>query len=636
MMPINAEAAGLIQFDCDVAIRAAEAGDNPRPSGIDIVAYSGGPLVVAGYDAPVYLDLDGGSGLERSNPVLRDHDKKRIVGQVKAKRVGNTIEASGRMVGSSTDRKEVEELAADGYEWQASVGARPTELVKIKAGATTTVNGKTISGPAYVARKWRLAEVSLVTIGADADTKVHLAVAAEDPDDDTTDEDSAPVSGLTRIKLERQRRAAIEAAAIRLIDDGGDMEAIEAAMTEAIEAKLTPTEFELQLLREHRRPQGRISAGGGNELRGRELAQAVEASCMLHLGADPSELEKQFGERVLNAMDAHSELRHGLSLLDSMQFAAEQNRQRVSRRDLPAMLRASMPNDIQASGISTFSLSGIFSNIANKKMKAAFDSVESAWRQVCEIESVKDFKEITSYSLTGDMTYEKVGPTGELKMAGVGEQSFTNQAETYGRMFAMTRTDMINDDLGFLNAAPRRLGRGGALKLNDVFWTEFQENAANFFGVANKNLVGSGSAPWYLLANPMDLAMIQVVFLNGRQVPIVEQAEADFKQLGVQFRGYHDFGVNKQEPRAAVKCANALTLDQLTAAHKLFLDQTDYDDKPLAIMAAILLTATGNMVEAQNIYSSLKIQSGNTGKVLENNPFAGMFRPVYSAYLANS
>lgn len=638
-MPINAEAAALIEFDCPVAIQAAQTGDNARPAGLDIVAYSGGALVVAGYDAPVYLDLDGGSGLDRSNPVLRDHDKKRIVGQVKARRVGNTIEASGRLVGSSSDRKEVEELAGDGYEWQASVGARPTELVKVKAGAKTEVNGQTVSGPAYIAKRWRLAEISLVTIGADADTVVHLSVAAEDgagEGSESADGDLEPVqpSSVGKLKAERDRRAKIEAVAMRLIGEGGDIDAIELAMNEAVAGRVTATEFELNMLRKTR-PQTRISSGGGNELRGRDLEQAVEASLLLHMGATATDLEAQFNERVINAMDRHTELRHGLSLIDAMQFGATQNRERISRKDLQSLLRASMPS-IEASGNSTFSLSGIFSNIANKRMKAAFDAVEAAWRQVSEIDSVSDFKEITSYSLTGDMTYEQVSPTGELKHATVGEQPFTNRAETYGRMFAMTRQDMINDDLGALNAMPRRLGRGGALKLNDVFWSEFQANVVNFFGSANKNLLGSGSAPWYLMTDPQDLAMIQVVFLNGRQVPIVEQADADFKQLGIQFRGYHDFGVSKQEPRAAVKAQVALTLDQLTAAHRLFLDQTDYDNKPLGLMASILLTATGNMVEAANIFASVNVQSGNTGRVLQNNPFAGRFRPVFSAYLANS
>lgn len=58
---------------------------------------------------------------------------------------------------------------------------------------------------------------------------------------------------------------------------------------------------------------------------------------------------------------------------------------------------------------------------------------------------------------------------------------------------------------------------------------------------------------WYLLGDPMDLPLIEVVFLDGVETPTVETAQADFDQLGIQIRGYHDFGVEWQEHRAGVK-----------------------------------------------------------------------------------
>jgi hypothetical protein len=188
---------------------------------------------------------------------------------------------------------------------------------------------------------------------------------------------------------------------------------------------------------------------------------------------------------------------------------------------------------------------------------------------------------------------------------------------------------------------PQKLGRGGALKLNDVFWTAFLDNATFFtaargnydedtdtalaltgLGLAdtlfrnmtdpdglplgitprillvpnaltvtgsqlmretsvlggttvapasnpfagmfrvvsssylsNSSYTGYSTTAWYLLADPADLPVIETVFLNGRDTPVVEAADADFDQLGIQFRGYHDFGVSKMEYRAGVKMA---------------------------------------------------------------------------------
>jgi len=69
----------------------------------------------------------------------------------------------------------------------------------------------------------------------------------------------------------------------------------------------------------------------------------------------------------------------------------------------------------------------------------------------------------------------------------------------------------------------------------------------------NPKIPGGSSKAWYLLANPADLPVIEVVFLNGQESPVIETADADFATLGIQLRGYHDFGVSKQDPRAAVK-----------------------------------------------------------------------------------
>jgi phage major head subunit gpT-like protein len=296
------------------------------------------------------------------------------------------------------------------------------------------------------------------------------------------------------------------------------------------------------------------------------------------------------------------------------------------------------------------SLSGILGNTANKFLLMGFNAVESTWREIAAIRSVRDFKQVTSYRLTGGFTYDKVGPAGELKHATIDEMSYTNQAETYGKMFAITRTAIINDDLGALTDVPVKLGRGAALKLNNVFWATFLNNSTFFtiargnaiegvtvgvndsrlniegltraetaffnltdpdgdpvavqptlllvpnalnataaslmasteyrdtttntvFGVANPHAgkyrvvrssylsnpayTGYSTTAWYILANPAELAVIEVAFLNGRQEPVVESADADFNVLGIQMRGYHDFGVSLQEWRAGVRAKGA-------------------------------------------------------------------------------
>lgn len=64
---------------------------------------------------------------------------------------------------------------------------------------------------------------------------------------------------------------------------------------------------------------------------------------------------------------------------------------------------------------------------------------------------------------------------------------------------------------------------------------------------------GASPTAWYLLTDPNRLAAFEVAFLDGKDQPTVEQADANFDTLGVQFRGYVDFGVAAQDYRGVVK-----------------------------------------------------------------------------------
>jgi hypothetical protein len=71
--------------------------------------------------------------------------------------------------------------------------------------------------------------------------------------------------------------------------------------------------------------------------------------------------------------------------------------------------------------------------------------------------------------------------------------------------------------------------------------------------LANASFIGSSSKAWYLLADPNRLPAIEIAFLNGIDRPTVEKTDADFNTLGVQFRGYIDFGVREQDYRGALR-----------------------------------------------------------------------------------
>lgn len=91
-------------------------------------------------------------------------------------------------------------------------------------------------------------------------------------------------------------------------------------------------------------------------------------------------------------------------------------------------------------------------------------------------------------------------------------------------------------------------------------------NASVFYGlyepicspyISNENFPGYTTTQWYLFGAPSDVAAFGIAYLNGAENPVIESGEADFNTLGVQFRGYIDFGVCQIDHRGAVMSAGA-------------------------------------------------------------------------------
>ncbi len=68
-----------------------------------------------------------------------------------------------------------------------------------------------------------------------------------------------------------------------------------------------------------------------------------------------------------------------------------------------------------------------------------------------------------------------------------------------------------------------------------------------------QGIAGGSALAWYLFADPADVAAIEIAYLRGRRVPTIESGDTNFNTLGVQWRGFFDFGISVQDSRAAVK-----------------------------------------------------------------------------------
>jgi hypothetical protein len=510
----------IIGMSAPVSITAAEGDASDGPKSFSSTFYTGGALNINGWELPVIVDL---SGLKAGNVLVAnlDHDGTKRVGNFEVINDGASLVAHGKATAATPARDEVVNSAHNGYQWQASLEVVPSKVEELAKGKTATVNGQQFTGPAYITRAGTLKGFAFVSHGADDNTTATIAATAAsttnkgntmepkfktwieamgfDADTLTTEQlaglqanyDGKNTAKPKKInaadpfearRIEAQRRQEINAFAERQIElrnsSVDEIADIEKLANHAIEAGMDTNEFRLKFY-ESQLPQSRtpIHVGPNQKLNSRIVEAAV-----CQAGRLPGH-EKMFDDQTLQL--AHDHFRGNIGLRQMIILAAEQNGYRSnysSMVDLNVQRAAFNMNGrmINATGFSTIAISTILSNVANKFLMIGWNSVDMTPMSIAPVKNVRDYKQITTVSLTGDLQYEQLGADGQIKHGTLGNQSYTNQADIYARMLAITEKDIVNDDLGALTATPQRLGRGAALKLNDLFWTEFLNNSAFF------------------------------------------------------------------------------------------------------------------------------------------------------------
>lgn len=627
------------------------AGDLPSFS---MRAYTGDVMTVKAFDAPVVVDLAGIEIPTQTIPIRLDHESRQGVGHTTRVFIeGGALFAEGVISRTTSWAKDVAASGRAGFPWQASIGGPAHQADFIPAGQSVSVNGRSFEGPLYVIRSMTLKEISFCDLGADSHTSAVVANDFSEMEDFKMSEDKnleataadAPVveaveaepvvqasdnarepvtSAAEEIRAYRQEWAAERNRIARISQIGNGADPVLEA--KAVNEGWSADRFELELLR-NQRPE----APAVQVVKHDTSAKVLECTALAACGVSMSKREKMYDAQTLEAAD---KLR-GIGLQEFCELACHQSLPRY-RRDAHGWLEAAF---------STVDLPGILSNVANKSLLAGYESVADTWRQIAKVSSVQDFKEHTRYRMNSNFVFEKVGAAGKLKHGEVGEQKFSQKADTYGIMFALTREMIINDDLGALNDIPTQIGVGAGEAIADAIWSLILSNPTQadgnaFYSAAHNNYLtgnalsidgltagvtqfmkqtkpngrplavspkyllvppelavkagalmqaqvvnettstgkmspnvnphagrfevvvseylsnasftGYSATGWYLFADPGRVPSFEIAFLNGIDRPTIERADADFDTLGVQFRGYIDFGVKEQDWRGSV------------------------------------------------------------------------------------
>jgi phage major head subunit gpT-like protein len=455
----------------------------------------------------------------------------------------------------------------EGHLTDFSIGYRPIESTWIDEGQTAMIRGRSFKGPLRVTERSRIKELSITPIGADELAKVRSEhqptppaahAPAKENDDmnerlkkrlvsrglpETASEDEAwaymekleikraseipppaPAPAVTAPNIDAERNSAAVAERSRIAEIDGAARAFN--FPEDLQRKLvedgTPTATALRSVMDWAIA-NKATAGGvghrgaithGADERDKFRAAAID-SILLRSGDSGAKVRPEKPAPGASDLMGHSlrELaRH--SLVIAGQPAGGHAMEMVGR----ALMTTDFPN-ILAAG-------------ANKSLLAGWESAEESWKEWCSIgDPVSDFKaqSLVRASETSDL--DEVPEHGEFTYGKMGDSKETVQIATYGKLFAITRQAIINDDLGALLSVPAKMGEAAARKVGDLPYAVLTANSAMGDGVAlfhanHANLIahGSGAVPGITTIAAGILAMgIQKDILGKRRLNIRPQ-----------------------------------------------------------------------------------------------------------------
>lgn len=161
---------------------------------------------------------------------------------------------------------------------------------------------------------------------------------------------------------------------------------------------------------------------------------------------------------------------------------------------------------------STSDFPQVLANVAKKSMLKGFEEAEETFEKWTARGVLTDFKPTKRVDLNLFPSLLHVPEGAEYKHGTVGERGETVTLATYGRLFAITRQAIINDDMSVFTRLPASMGRAARRTVANLAWAVLTANAAMADGIAlfhadHGNLSGAAAAPSVATIDTAKVAM---------------------------------------------------------------------------------------------------------------------------------
>lgn len=240
----------------------------------------------------------------------------------------------------------------------------------------------------------------------------------------------------------------------RLIADGANLDAARAAILEHLAGESDQN---------GRRSEPVAGTVRGDDQRGMAYRSAMTEAIMHKL--DPKN----------PLTDAGREFR-GMRLFDMARECVE--RSGVSTRGMHTMDVAAHALGLRA-GIgyhSTSDFPQILGTVANRTLRTAYDAFPKTFTRFARRATISDFRPISRVAVSGAPELQKVLEGAEFTYGTMGATAEVIQLATYGRIIAITRQALINDDMDALSRIPAAFGARASQLEGDIVYAILMEN----------------------------------------------------------------------------------------------------------------------------------------------------------------
>ena len=413
----------------------------------------------------------------------------------------------------------------EGHLTDFSIGYRVNAYTRVEAGKMAVVEGRNITGPALVATDWEPKELSICPIGADPNAKARGARREQGMDKRLRE--FLEARGLPKDATEDQAWAFMQTLETRSEGQDGKQEAagppdgqrqmpIEPPRTDGQGERADAVRIERERVQEILGMGRRFDCA---DLADKLIKDAVtvdqaRAVVLDHLvgkrgsglpGFAPSlDVTMDEREKFRAAMGDGLKLRAGLKVEKPAAGAQELRGFTLREAARECLRRASQsipanPMEMIGRALTTSDLPVLLGNVANLSLMEGYAAqAETYLVWVDDSGQVSDFK-IHTMARAGEADdLEEIPESGEYTYGAQDETKETYQIATYGKMFAISRQAIINDNLGVLTDIPRQHGEAAARKIGDIAYAVLIANGAMgdgkaLFHSAHSNLLGAAT-----------------------------------------------------------------------------------------------------------------------------------------------